>query len=116
MSDSLTKAGQARNSNAIIYPVLKDGAKLAKKLQKLEDGGETAIKRTVSDFKSSAPGWVKKGVKEHYSPDNAAFRDLRVTTRKGTASIKVAGKMIENAQIKYEGHLLTTTHFSQSPK
>ena len=45
MSD-LFYTGQSRRTNGAFSVTMKDGAKLAKKLEKLKDGGETAIKRT----------------------------------------------------------------------
>ena len=54
---------------------MKDGKKLQKKLQKLENGGETAIKRTVSDFASRAPAWVSKGIRRHYGVDTAGIKE-----------------------------------------
>lgn len=44
---SLFYTGQSRRTNGAFSVTMKDGAKLAKKLEKLKDGGETAIKRTV---------------------------------------------------------------------
>ena len=67
MSD-LFHAGQARRTSGSITITMKNGKKLAKKLEKLKDGGETAIKRTVSDFTARAPAWVSKGIRQLLAP------------------------------------------------
>ena len=74
MSD-LFYTGAAKRTSGAFSVTMKDGAKLAKKLQKLEDGGETAIKRTVSDFTSRAPAWVSKGIRQHYGVNTAAINE-----------------------------------------
>ena len=95
---------------------MKDGAKLAQKIGKLKEGGETAIKRTVSDFTSRAPGWISKGIRQHYGVDTAAIKGAGPSTKKGATHVHVAGIAVDAAALEYRGRTLTTTHFGQSPK
>lgn len=115
MSD-LFYTGAAKRTSGAFSVTMKDGAKLAKKLQKLEDGGETAIKRTVTDFTSRAPAWVSKGIRQHYGVDTAAINEAGPKRKKGASSIKVAGVSIDGASLEYKGRTLTPLHFKMSPK
>lgn len=108
--------GAARRTSGAFSVTMKNGDKLLRKLQKLENGGKTAIERTVSDFTSRAPGWVSKGIRQHYGVDTAAIKDAGPKTKKGATNIKVAGVSVDGATLEYKGRTLTTTHFSQSPK
>ena len=62
----LFSTGAARRTSGAFSVTMKNGDKLLRKLQKLENGGKTAIERTVSDFTPRAPGWVSKGIRQHY--------------------------------------------------
>lgn len=115
MSD-LFYTGAAKRTSGAFSVTMKDGAKLAKKLQKLEDGGETAIKRTVSDFTSRAPAWVSKGIRQHYGVNTAAINEAGPKTKRGASSVKVAGVSVDGASLEYKGRTLTPLHFSMSPK
>ena len=115
MSD-LFYAGQRRSSNGFLSVTMKDGAKLAKRLKKLEDGGEVAIKRTVSDFTTRAPAWVSKAIREEYGVDKAAISDAGPKIKRGAGSVKAGGTAVDGAALVYKGHTLTLKHFSVSPK
>jgi hypothetical protein len=115
MSD-LFYTGQRRHTGGSFTVNMKDGAKLAKRLKKLEDGGKVAIKRTVSDFTNRAPAWVSKGIREHYGVDTAAIKDAGPRKKKGATSVKVAGVQVDGVALEYKGRILTTVHFKQSPK
>lgn len=95
---------------------MKDGAKLALRIQKIKDGSETAIRRTVSDFKSRAPGWISKGVRQFYGVDTAAIKEAGPRVKSGATHVHISGAQIDAASLEYKGGMLTTTHFSQSPK
>ena len=82
MSD-LFHTGQSRRTSGAFSVTMRDGAKLAKKLEKLKDGGETAIKRTVSDFTARAPAWVSKGIRQHYGVDTAAIKEAGPRSKRG---------------------------------
>ena len=113
---SLFYTGQSRRTNGAFSVTMKDGAKLAKKLEKLKDGGETAIKRTVSDFATRGPGWVSKGIREHYGVDAAAIKEAAKRPSRGHTSIRVAGISVDGATLEYKGRTLTPLHFKMSPK
>lgn len=115
MSD-LFYTGAARRTNGAFSVTMKNGDKLLRKLQKLENGGETAIKRTVSDFTSRAPAWVSKGIRQHYGVDTGAIKEAGPKTKKGATHIKVSGVSVDGDTLEYKGRTLTTTHFGQSPK
>ena len=66
---NLFYSGSGRHTSGAFTVTMKDGAKLAKQIAKLENGGKVAIQRTVSDFNSRAPAWVSKGIRQHYGVD-----------------------------------------------
>lgn len=89
---------------------------IVKQLRKLEQGGEKAVQRTVSDFRSRAPGWVSKGIREHYGVDTAAIKEAAKGAKRGRPTFKVAGVQVDAVQLEYKGGLLTPLHFKMSPK
>lgn len=115
MSD-LFYTGQRKTQSGGFTVSMKDGAALAKRLKKLEDGGEVAIKRTVSDFSTRAPAWVSKGIREHYGVDKAAINEAGPKKKRGASSIKAAGITVDGAALVYKGRTLTPVHFKMSPK
>lgn len=114
MSD-LFRVEQARRMSGAFSVTMRDGAKLAKKLEKLKDGGETAIKRTVSDFTTRAPAWVSKGIRQHYGVDTAAIKEAGPRSKRGATSIRVSGVSVDGATLEYKGRTLTPIHFKMSP-
>ena len=86
MSD-LFYTGQRKHTNGSFSVSYKGAPDIVKKLHKLKDGGEVAIKRTVSDFTNRAPAWVSKGIREHYGVDTAAIKDAGPKKRKGSTSV-----------------------------
>ena len=115
MSD-LFNAGRARRTSGSFSVSLSGGSEVVKRLQKLRDGGEVAIKRTVSDFTSRGPGWVSKGIREHYGVDTAAIKEAAKRPSRGHTSIRVAGVSVDGATLEYKGRTLTPIHFKMSPK
>ncbi|MBR7150385.1 MAG: hypothetical protein IKD01_05150, partial [Oscillospiraceae bacterium] len=115
MSD-LFYTGQRRQSSSAFSVNMKGGAELAKKLRKLESGGETAIKRTVSDFTSRAPAWVSKGIRDNYGVDTAAIKDAGPSIRRGASSVQVAGQKVDGVALVYQGRTLTPVHFKMAPR
>lgn len=109
-------SGSGRHTSGTFTVTMKDGAKLAKQIAKLENGGKVAIQRTVSDFNSRAPAWVSKGIRQHYGVDTAAIKSAGPQKKKGATHINVAGVSIDGATLEYKGRTLTPTHFSMSPK
>lgn len=115
MSD-LFYTGSSKRTGGGINVSYSGASDIVKKLQKLEHGGEVAIKRTVSDFTSRAPGWVSKGIREHYGVDTAAIKDAATKPKRGRTSIRVAGITVDGATLEYKGRTLTPTHFKMSPR
>ena len=113
---NLFKAGSARRKSGGFSVSCSGGAELVKRLKKLENGGEVAIKRTASDFATRAPGWVSKGIREHYGVDTAAIKDAATKPTRGKTTIKVAGLTVDGVTLKYKGRTLTPIHFKMSPK
>ena len=91
-------------------------ADIVKRLEKLENGSEVAIKKTVSDFSSRAPGWVSKGIREHYGVDTKAIKEAQKKPKRGRTSVKVSGTTVDGVTLEYKGRTLTPTHFKMSPK
>ena len=58
--------GQSRRTSGSFTETCSGAEDIVKRLNKLENGGQTAIKKTVNDFMSRAPAWVSKGIREHY--------------------------------------------------
>ena len=110
------KAGAARRTSGSFSVSFSGGSDIVKKIQKLKSGGETAIKRTVSDFTTRASAWVSKGIREHYGVDTAAIKDAAKKPKRGRTSIKVAGVSVDGATLEYKGRTLTPIHFKMSPK
>lgn len=115
MSD-LFHTGKSRNKKGSFSVATSGGADLVKRLRKLENGGEVAIKRTVSDFATRAPAWVSKGIREHYGVDAAAIKEAAKRPRRGQTSIKVSGVTVDGVTLEYKGRTLTPVHFKMSPK
>lgn len=115
MSD-LFKTGGPRTKKGGFSVSTTGGAALVKRLRKLENGGEVAIKRTVSDFATRAPAWVSKGIREHYGVDAAAIKDAAKKPQRGKTTIKVSGISVDGVTLQYKGRTLTPTHFKMSPK
>lgn len=115
MSD-LFKAGPTRHTKGSFTMSYSGAGEIAKKLRRLTDGGEVAIKRTVSDFATRGPGWVSKGIREHYGVDTAVIKEAAKKPSRGHTSIHVAGITVDGATLIYKGRTLTPIHFKMSPK
>lgn len=116
MSEQLFKRDKARTHKGGFTVTMAGGAELVKRLQKLENGGEVAIQRTVSDFNTRAPAWVSWGIREHYGVDTSRIKEAQKKPRRGKTSIKVAGVTVDGATLVYKGRTLTPVHFKMSPK
>lgn len=108
--------GRSKRTSGAFSVSMKDGAALARKLKKLESDGETAIKRTVSDFASRAPAWVSKEIRQHYGVDTAAINEAGPIRKRGASSVQVGGKTVDGVALIYQGRTLTPIHFKLSPK
>ena len=94
---------------------IKNYSKLCKDLKAMNKNAEKAVRSTVSDFKSRAPGWISQAVTEEYTIKKAEVKDSMAGARKA-GSVKVGGISVDNVQLVYEGRELTPTHFKMSPK
>lgn len=112
----LFQTGRSSRTSGSLSVSCTGGSDIVKKLRKLENGGEVAIKRTVSDFTTRAPGWVSKGIREHYGVDAAAIKDAAKKPKRGRTSIRVAGVTVDGAALEYKGRTLTPLHFKMSPR
>lgn len=94
---------------------LKGYDKLQQKLKNIEKQGAIATKRTLSDIKKRAPGWVATSVTNTY---NIKKSEVLGSQKKGkkVASIKVQGETVDEMQLVFEGRLLTPVHFNMTPK
>ncbi len=115
MSD-LFYTSQSRRTSGSFSVSCAGGSELVKKLKKLENGGKVAIERTVSEFTSRAPGWVSKGIREHYGVDTDAIKEAAKKPKRGRTKISVAGVTVDGATLEYSGRTLTPIHFKLSPK
>lgn len=107
--------GQSRRTSGSFTVTCSGAEDIVKRLNKLENGGQTAIKKTVNDFMSRAPAWVSKGIREHYGVDTAAINEAKQQPRRGQSSIQVAGVQVDSASLVYKGRTLTPTHFKMKP-
>ena len=102
-------------AKGIINIAVKEAAKLKKEIEKNEEKSRKAISKTVSDFKSRAPGWVSSSVTEVYGIKKADVKDCFKGAKKASGSIKISGIKVDNVQLTYSGRLLTPTHFKMKP-
>lgn len=112
----LFRTGRAKRTSGGFSVSAAGGADLVKRLRKLENGGQVAIQRTVSDFATRAPAWVSKGIREHYGVDAAAIKDATKKPKRGKTTIKVSGVTVDGVTLEYKGRTLTPVHFKMSPK
>lgn len=92
-----------------------DYAKLCADLKAINADAEKAIRRTVSDFKSRATGWVSTAVSEEYAIKKSEVKSsMKGAKKQGT--INISGIQVDNIGLEYKGHLLTPTHFKMKPQ
>lgn len=72
------------------------------------------INRTIGDFRTRGPGWVSQEVVKEY---NIKKKEVNSSKKgiKSAGKIRVGGVSLDNLEIKYQGRLLTPTHFSMKP-
>ncbi len=104
----------AGRKGGTISAVMKDGAKLSKQLQTYDKKAENVLKRSVSDFRSRAPGWISMGTRKFYNIDKGTISRAGPSTKTGS-TIKVAGREVAGATLVYKDRMLTTPRFDQSP-
>lgn len=84
--------------------------KVKKSINDTKKNAEKALKATMSDIRTKAPGWVADEVIEVYGIKRVDITKQRV------GKVKVAGQKVYDAQIIYNGRVLTPTHFGMTPK
>lgn len=109
----LRTAGGGRTMSIKI--MVKDADKVARRILKLQDGGETAIKKTVRDFGSRGPASVSKGIRQHYGVDTAAIKKAGPKVKKGSTHVQIAGIPVDDLTLEYNGETLTPLHFKMRP-
>lgn len=107
----MSKVKGARGSMSV---TLSNFAGLRDELKSMDESSERAIKRTISDFKSRAPGWIGSAVTEHYGIKKSEVKDA-ITGTKKAGKINVGGIAVDNVAIEYSGRPLTPTHFKMKP-
>lgn len=88
---------------------IKDYSTIKKKLDAMKKAPEQVMKRTLSDVRTRAPGWVAAEVVKAYGVKKGDISGEKL------GKVKVEGDSIKTMRIKYTGRLLTPTHFSMSP-
>lgn len=95
---------------------IKNYKSMQKKLHKWKQAPEIVSKKIVSNFKSSAPGWIAKEVCKVYNIKQSEVKPSKNNFGgKKIGNIRISGKTIAEAEIVYQGRLLTLTHFDLSP-
>ena len=95
--------------------------KLLGDIHSIENAGKVAVKTTLKDIKSRAPGWIAAEVTKVYNikkgeitPSKGKGADGK--PKKMAGSITASGDTIEEFAITYKGRLLTPVHFGMTPK
>lgn len=103
---------------------LKNAAKIKKVINDLRPASERVLQSTVNDFKTRAPGWVRKEITKVYNIKPAEITPGATKKVKGSdikaavkqaGNIRAAGDTIDSARLIYSGRLLTPSHFSMKP-
>ena len=89
--------------------------KVVKDFKAINKDAENVVKRTVSDFKSRAPGWVSAAVTKTYGVPPAEIRSSFTGVGKSVGRVRAEGTEIESASLVYSGRVLTPTHFKMKP-
>lgn len=106
--------GKPKGAKGSMTVALQNFAGLREQLQGMDEAAERAVKRTVSDFKSRAPGWISSAVVEHYAIKKADVKDAISGTKK-LGKVNIGGVAVDNVAIEYQGRPLTPTHFKMKP-
>lgn len=105
----------AGRKNGAIRATMRDGAKLNRRLQQYDKKAENVLKRSVSDFRSRAPGWIRTGVRKFYNIEPGDIDSAGPRIKKGT-TVSIGGREVDGATLEYKGKMLTTPRFSQNPQ
>ena len=92
--------------------------KLAKQIERRVEPAERALNQTVSDMKSRVPGYVADEVTKVYNIKKSEVMPAKIkkggkwSKPAGRGKITIMGKTLTGLIIKYEGELITPTHFN----
>lgn len=89
---------------------IKDYKVLKKQMEKMQKAPKMVLKRTLSDVKTRAPGWVAAEVSKVYGVKKAEITGNKL------GRVAVEGNTLETVKIRFTGRLLTPTHFGMTPK
>lgn len=89
-------------------------AQVVKQLNSLPDGGEKALKGTISQLRTRTPAWVAQEVSSVYGIKKAEIKQS--ASKEGAGSVSLAGKTVDSLYLVYRGRVLTPTHFGMTPK
>lgn len=90
---------------------IKNYKNVKKNLDKMRKAPKKVIERTMSDFRSRAPGWIGTEVAKAYNIKKAELQPGAKTI----GTVKIKGDDVKSLRIEYKGRLLTHTHFGMSP-
>lgn len=99
-----------------ITVTLKGADKVIAGLERKQEDYKKALKKTVSDMKSRAPGKIASCVTEVYNIKKAEVNPSSTKQGKKAVTLRITGETIEALAFEYKGRLLTPTHFGMSPK
>ena len=86
-----------------------------KTLGKVPEQSERAMKATVNDVRTRAPGWINKAIRADYTVETKEIKkSLKV--RKGEGQFSLGGFVVDNIVLEYKGRMLTPIHFNIRPK
>ena len=94
---------------------VKNVMQVIKELDNILHPLKVPIQRTVSDFKSRAPGWASKVIAERYGVKRKDITEA-VAAKKSMGKFYVQGEAIDNMCIIFKGRPLTPIHFNMKPK
>ena len=98
-----------------IFVEVKNAKQVIKELDNALHPLKIPIQRTISDFKSRAPGWASKVIAEHYGVKRKDVTEA-VVARKPMGTFKVCGETFNNMCVIFAGRPLTPVHFNMKPK
>lgn len=94
---------------------LKGYEEVKKKIKNIEKQGAIVTKRTISDIRKRAPGWVATSITKTYNIKKSEISGSQ-KNKKPAGKVKVEGEKVDELQLVYEGRLLTPVHFGMTPK
>ena len=74
-----------------------------------------AVNSTCREFKSRAPGWISKAVRNEYTIKDAEIKDALVGAH-NVGHVRIGGVKLDDIRLEYSGRRLTPLHFRMSPK